>query len=263
MRLDDVHEFFRTFYHPLNASLTLAGDIATEAAFALADRYFGEIPAGAAPERVAASASVPAERRLVLEDRVELPRLYMAWHSPAMFAADDAEMDFAADLLANGKSSRLYRSLVYESRLALDVSAFQSSRELSGFFMLMATAAPGRSLTEIAAYIDREIQSLVESGPTADEMERAEAQAESHFIYRLQTVGGFGGKSDQLNAYNVFKHDPAYFGDDLERYRRATADTVRTAARRYLRLDERVTLSVVPPGEGAQALAGSETVSVS
>src|SRR5688572_985660 len=145
MQLDDVHDFFRTFYHPLNASLTLAGDITTEAAFVLAERYFGEIPAGTAPGSVSASASVSGERRLVFEDRVEMPRLYMAWHSPAMFGPDDAEMDLAADLLANGKSSRLYRSAVYESRLALDVSAFQSSRELSGFFLLMATAAPGKS----------------------------------------------------------------------------------------------------------------------
>ena len=146
MEFEDVREFFRTYYHPANASLVLAGDIDTERAFDLAEHYFGEIPSGVRPAPVRASASLTSERRLVHEDRVELPRLYMAWHSPAMFAPDDAEMDLVADLLANGKTSRLYRTLVYEKRFALDVSAAQHSRELSGLFLLAVTAAPGRSL---------------------------------------------------------------------------------------------------------------------
>ena len=167
----------------------------------------------------------------MLEDRVELPRIYMAWHSPAMFADGDAEMDLVADLLANGKTSRLYRTLVYEQRLAVDVSASQSSRELGSFCLLAATAAPGRSLAEIAAVIDTEIQQLVPHGPTEAEMERAVAQAEAHFVYRLQTVGGFGGKSDQLNAYNVLRGDPGFFAEDLERYRTASRQGVRERGR--------------------------------
>ena len=118
MRLEDVQAFFRTYYHPANASLVLAGDVDTGRAFDLAERYFGEIPTGAKPRAVTAAASLDRERRLVLEDRVELARVYLAWHSPAMFARHDAEMDLAADLLANGKTSRLYRSLVYERRIA-------------------------------------------------------------------------------------------------------------------------------------------------
>ena len=263
MQFEDVREFFRTYYHPANASLVLAGDIETNRAFDLAARYFGEIPTGVKPGPVTASAALTREYRLLLEDRVELPRLYVAWHSPAMFAPDDAEMDLAGDLLANGKTSRLYRSLVYEQRLAVDVSGYQSSRELGGFFLLVATAAPGRTLSEIAAEIERTIQSVIDHGPTADEMERAEAQAEAHFLYRLQTVGGFGGKSDQLNAYNVLCGNPGYFAEDLERYRAATAESVRAAAGRYLRFDARVALSIVPRGQGALALPGSELVSVS
>jgi zinc protease len=263
MQLDDVQEFFRTYYHPANASLVLAGDIDTTRAFDLAARYFGEIPTGIRPPAVTATASLPREHRLLLEDRVELPRLYMAWHSPAMFGFRDAEMDLIGDLLANGKTSRLYQSLVYDQRIAVDVSGYQSSRELGGFFLLVATAAPGRSLSDIAAEIDRTIQKLVEDGPTADEMERAEAQAEAHFLYRLQTVGGFGGKSDQLNAYNVLRGTPGYFADDLARYQAATAETVRATAREYLRVDGRVVLSVVPRGQEALALPGSEPVSVS
>ena len=263
MQLDEVQAFFRTYYHPANASLALAGDIGTDEAVALAERYFGGLPPGVEPERVAAHASLAREVRLVMEDRVELPRIYMAWHSPAMFAEGDAEMDLLADLLANGKTSRLYRTLVYGRRIALDVSAFQNSRELGSFFLLVATAAPGAALADIAAAIDQELALLVDKGPTEAEMERAEASAESHFMFRLQTVGGFGGKSDQLNAYNVFRNDPGFFARDLARYREASAASVREAAERHLRFDARVALSVVPRGQDAAALAGSSPVSVS
>jgi len=263
MQLEEVQEFFRTYYHPSNASLSLAGDIGTDEALNLAEAYFGGIPAGKRPQRVRAQATLAREMRLLLEDRVELPRLYLAWHSPAMFAEGDAEMDLLSDLLANGKTSRLYRTLVYERRIALDVSAYQNSRELGSFFMLVATAAPGQSLTDIGAAIDATLAEVIEKGPTSAEMERAAAQAEAHFMYRLQTVGGFGGKSDQLNAYNVFRDDPGFFAHDLARYRNATADSVREAAARYLPFDARVALSVVPRGRAAAALAGSEPVAVS
>jgi len=263
MRLEDVQAFFRTYYHPSNASLTLAGDIETDRAFDLAERYFGDLPGGSRPEPVRASAELRHEVRLLLEDRVEMPRLYMAWLSPAMYAEGDAEMDLVGDLLANGKTSRLYRTLVYERRVALDVSAYQSSRELGGFFLLVATAAPGQSLAEIEPLIGIELQALIESGPSESEMERARAQVEAHFIYRLQTVGGFGGKSDQLNAYNVMRADPGFFDKDLARYRDATAETVRETARRILGFDRRVLLSVVPRGQQHLALPGAESVLVS
>jgi zinc protease len=263
MQLDDVQEFFRTYYHPANASLVLAGDVQTARAFELAAAYFGEIPAGARPKPVTASARLDEERRIVIEDRVELPRLYLAWHSPAMFAEGDAEMDLAGDLLANGKTSRLYQTLVYDLRIALDVSAYQSSREAGSFFMLVATAAPGRSLGELASRIDEELRRLAGEGPDADEMERAVAQAEAQFMYRLQTVGGFGGKSDQLNAYNVLRGDPAFFTQDLNRYRQATAASIQAAAREYLPVGRRVTLSVVPREQHALAVEGSRAVRVS
>jgi zinc protease len=263
MQFEDVQEFFRTYYHPANASLVLAGDVETERAFDLAEAYFGEIPTGVRPSRLSNGAALSSERRLILEDRVELPRIYMAWHSPAMFAKSDAEMDLLGDLLANGKTSRLYKLLVYDMRIALDVSGYQSSRELGSFFMLMATAAPGHSLAEIAERIDGELRRLFEDGPSADEMERSIAQAEAHFMYRLQTVGGFGGKSDQLNAYNVLKGTPGFFAADLDRYRSATRASVQEAAGRYLQMDRRVVLSVIPRGQHELALEGSTVVSAS
>ena len=262
MRLGEVQEFFRTYYHPANASLALAGAIETPKALELVERYFGDLPAGPRPAPVTASAALTREYRLLLEDRVELPRVYMAWHSPPMFAGDDAEMDLLSDLLANGKTSRLYRTLVYERRIAVDVSAHQSSRELGSFFLVAATAAPGQSLSDIAAAIDGELQVVIDQGPSVADMQRAEAQIEAQFLYRLQTVGGFGGKSDQLNAYNVFCGDPAFFSRDVARYRTATQETVQAAAARLLRFDARVILSVVPPGRQELALAGSEPISV-
>ena len=263
--LDDVRAFFQTYYHPGNASLAIAGDIPAAAAFRLADDHFGSLAAAVSPPPVDAPTVPPRARetRLLLEDRIELPRIYMAWHSPELFGADDAELDLVADVLAGGKTSRLYRALVYEQRIATEVAASQNSRELSGYFQVVATAAPGRTLVELDAAISAEMERLAAEGPTAAEMERGIAQAEVHFISRLQTVGGFGGKSDQLNAYNVFLGDAGYFDRDLARYRNATARDLTRATRAWLGFDRRVVLSVVPQGRDGLALDGSRAVSVS
>ena len=263
--LDDVRAFFQTYYHPANASLAIAGDVDADTALAMAEDYFGPLPAGTKPGPVEPVAPLPrlVEKRLVHEDRIELPRLYVAWHSPTLFGADDAELDLVADVLAGGKTSRLYRTLVYEQRIATEVSAAQNSRELSGFFQVVATAAPGHTLAELDAAITSEIARLCADGPTTAEMERGIAQAEAHFISRLQTVGGFGGKSDQLNAYNMFLGDAGYFDKDLARYRNATAAGLTRVARQWLPHASRVALSVVPLGRGDLALTGSSPVSVS
>ena len=263
--IDDVKAFFQRYYHPANASLTLAGDIDVEMGILLADEYFSEVPAGEKPAPVSVTAPQPPAEdvKLVLEDRVELPRLYMAWHSPALFGEADAELDLVAEVLASGKTSRLYRALVYEQRIATEIAASQNSRELGSFFQIVATAAPGRTLAEVERAILKEIATLLDRGPTEVELERCLAQAEAHFLFRLQTVGGFGGKSDQLNAYNVFLGDPGYFARDLERYRNATPERMRAAAIRYLQPAARVVLSVVPRGRVALALTGSRPVAVS
>jgi zinc protease len=263
--IDDVRTFFRTYYHPGNASIAIAGDIDPDDAMRLADHYFGEIPGGSRPPKVDIEmpGPMPAEVRLLLEDRVELPRLYLAWHTPALFADGDAEMDLMSDVLTHGKTSRLYRSLVYDTRIATEVAASQNSREMSSFFQVVATAAPGRTLTELDQQITAEIDRLASTAPNPDEMERALAQCEALFVHRLQTVGGFGGKSDQLNAYNTFLNDPGGFARDLARYRHADAEAIRGAAARYLGQARRVALSVVPHGRRDLALSGSGPVTVS
>jgi len=263
--IDDVRAFFQRYYHPRNASLALAGDIDADRGLELAEHYFGEIAAGVEPDRVAVPPAPPPKHdvMMVLEDRVELPRLYLAWHSPALFADGDAELDLVAEVLSSGKTSRLYRALVYEQRIATEVAASQNSREAGSFFQIVATAAPGRTLAEVERAIAKEMSRLLERGPTDNELERCRAQAEAHFLFRLQTVGGFGGKSDQLNAYNTFLGDPGYFTRDLERYRAATPALLRQAAAAYLKPSGRVMLSVVPRGRLALALAGSQPATVS
>ena len=261
-KLDEVHAFFQRYYHPANASISVAGDVDPDDALTLVDRYFGDIPPGERVPRVQASAELRGETRIMFEDRVELPRLYIAWLTPAMFAAEDAELDLANDLLANGKTSRLYKRLVFDERIATDVSASQNSREMAGYTQIAATAAPGHSLGELEDVILEEVARLVASGPTADEMERGRVQAEAQFIYRLQTIGGFGGKSDQLNAYNVFLGDPSYFERDLERYRAVTAASMQSAVKRYFDPGARVTLSIVPRGRAQLAAANSAAVTV-
>ncbi len=261
-KLDEVHAFFQRYYHPANASIAIAGDVAPDEALRLVDRYFGDIPPGEVVPPVQAHAELIGDTRIMFEDRVELPRLYVAWLTPAMFAPDDAELDLANDLLANGKTSRLYKRLVFDERIATDVSASQNSREMAGYTQIAATAAPGQALGELEAVILEEVARLVTSGPTVDEMERGRVQAEAQFIYRLQTVGGFGGKSDQLNAYNVFLDDPSYFEHDLERYRSVTATSMQSAVKRYLDPRARVTLSIVPRGRGTLAAPNSQLVTV-
>jgi zinc protease len=263
VQLDEVHAFFRRYYHPRNASIALAGDIDSEEALAMVDRYFGDIDSGETVDPVRATATLARDVRIQFEDRVELPRLYVAWLTPAMFADGDAELDLATDLLANGKTSRLYRRLVFEERIATDVSASQNSREMAGYAQLTATAAPGHTLAELERAIFEEIARLAADGPTDDEIERGRVQAEAQFMFRLQTVGGFGGKSDQLNAYNIFLDDPAYFARDLARYQVVSKSSLRDTAARYLDPSRRVTLSIVPHGRTALAAPDSELAVVS
>jgi zinc protease len=260
---EDVREFFKTYYHPANASLVVAGDVDTDDAIERVRQHFDEIPPGPKPAPLDSTAEITAERRLLLEDRVELPRLYLSWHSPAMFTDGDAEMDLLSDLFANGKVSRLYKALVYDRRIASEVMAFQNSRELAGFWQVLATAAPGHSLVELHQAIDEELARLSEDGPTEDEMRRGHAQIEAQFVYRLQTLGGFGGKADQLNAYSVFVDDPGYFERDLARYAGVTQQDLHRAVRKYLRTDNRVVVSVVPKGKLSLALPDSTPAVVS
>jgi zinc protease len=254
--IDDVRGFFQRYYHPANASLVIAGDISTAAAFAAAQELFGAIPAGPRVEPVQPTPVEARAQDVVLHDRVDLARLYMAWPTPPLFAHGDAEMDLAGDLLANGRTSRLYRRLVHDRRVATELAASQSSRELVSTFQVVATAAPGESLSTLRAAIVEEIDRLRQSGPDEADLARGRAQAEAAFVYRVQSLGGSGGKADQLNAYNVYQGRPDGFDADLSRYLDATPERVRESVARWIDPDRATVLSVLP-GERESQPAGA------
>ncbi|MBA3440073.1 MAG: insulinase family protein [Pyrinomonadaceae bacterium] len=244
--LEDVKDFFRRFYTPNNASLSVAGDFDPTDVRRLIEKYFGSIKPG--PELQPVNAPRPRldkEIRQTMEDSVALPRVYMTWHAVPQYTTDDAGLDMLSIVLASGKSSRLYKSLVYERQIAQDAVAFNQSGEIAGVFQMYATAKPGKTLAELEAAISEDIARIKAEPPTREEMERGYNSIESAFIYSLQTVGGFGGKSDQLNQYAVYLNKPGYFEEDLARYRRVTAADVQQAANEYL-TDKRFVLTVTP-----------------
>jgi zinc protease len=240
--------------------VAVVGDVGTAEAVDLVTELFGEIPTGPAVPPVVPAAVAARPGRILLEDRVPLARLYLAWPSPALFADGDAELDLASDILAGGRTSRLYHRLVHERRVATELASAQTSRELGGLFQILATAAPGHTLEDLERAIHEELGQLIADGPTDDEMTRGRAQAEAAFVYRLESLGGFGGKADQLNAYNTYKGTPDWFAADLERYQSATAAGVQAHVRQWLDPAGALALSVVPAGETERALPGSEPV---
>jgi zinc protease len=258
--LEDVRSFFKRYYHPANASLVIAGDVDTPDALRRVERFFAEIPAGDPVDRLTPPDVMPAGRRMVMEDRVELARLYLAWPSPPLFADDDAALDLAADLIGNGRTSRLYKRLIYDRRIAVELAAGQTSRQLGGTFQIIASAAPGRSLEELETAIHEEIAAFASEGPTPEEIERGRAQAETAFVYRIQPLGGFGGRADQLNAYLTYLGAPDSFQRDLARYIDVSADDLKAAVGRWLSRDRVTTLAVVPQGTASGALADAEFV---
>jgi len=248
--MEDVKDFFRRFYVPNNASLVIAGDFDPEAARRLVEKHFGSIPRGPEVKTVAAAQpKIEREIRLREEDRVSLPRVYMTWHTVPQFTPDDFSLDILASVLADGKGSRLYKTLVYDRQIAQDISAFHPSRELAGQFQVVATAKPGKTLEELETAINEELAKIKSQPPTAEEMERAYNERESSFIYGLQTVLG---KADQINQYNTFLGKPAYFQEHLTNYRRVSSADVQRAASQYL-TDKRLVLAVMPRGQDKKA----------
>jgi zinc protease len=251
----DVVDFFRKWYGPANASLVVAGDVNAREVRAEVEKWFGEIPRSEPVEPLAPQPVVlKAEKRLVLEDRVQLPRLYLAWVTPPAFSPGDAALDAVAGILADGKNSRLYRRLVYDLQVAQDVNAFQGSNALASTFLVIVTARAGHTLEEIRKLVDEEIARLQAEAPSAREVTRFQNKTEAGFFDRLERVGGFGGKADQLNAYYTATGDPDYFEEDLARYRALAPSDVQAAAVSFL-CPGRVVVSVVPEGKKDLAVA--------
>jgi zinc protease len=254
--LDDVKGFFRRYYVPNNASLVVSGDFDPSEARRYVEKYFGPIPKGGDITRPQPPLPhLDREIREQMDDRVQLPRIYMVWHSVPQFSKDEAALDTLSAILGGGKSSRLYKALLYDKQLAQQASSFDATSEIAGLFQIIATAKPGHTLEEIQQVIDEEIAKLKTTPPTPEEMERVYNAREAGFIYGLQTVGGFGGKDDQLNNYATFLGNPGFFEQDLARYRKVTAADVQRVASQYL-TDKRYILSVVPRQAGPTSAAG-------
>jgi zinc protease len=244
--MEDVQSFFRTYYAPNNASLSIVGDFDPDQAKQWVAQYFGPIPVGGSIERPQPEpVRLEAEKRLLLEDRVQLPRLYVAWHSPPLFREGDAEMDVLANVLAGGKNSRLHRRLVYEEQLAQWVSASQFSRPMGGQFGITVQARPGVELSRIQRIVDEEVERLKSEPPTDREVQRARNNIESGYVQGMQSVLG---RADQLNSYYIYTGNPGYVDEDLARYQGVTPQSVQQAVRQYL-TEGRVVLSVVPQGQ--------------
>jgi zinc protease len=243
----DVVEFFKKYYAPNNASLVIAGDIDFDRTRALVEKWFGEIPRGVAVEPIAPpSAILTGVQKKTLTDKVSLPRLYLGWLTPRFYAPGDSALDVVSSVLAGGKNSRLYKRLVYDMQIAQDVSAFQQSGAIGSSFLIVVTARRGHSAAELQTAIDEEIEKLRRESPNAREVQRAVNQIEASFYRRMERIGGFGGKADQLNAYAFAGGSPDFFAEDLARYTSLSPDDIRSAAARWLPADRRVELVVEP-----------------
>jgi zinc protease len=243
----DVVDFFKRYYAPNNASLVIAGDIDFDRTRQLVEKWFTDLPGGTFVEPVAPPASLLTEvKRQTITDQVSLPRLYLGWLTPRIYAPGDAALDVASSVLAGGKNSRLYKRLVYEEQMAQDVSAFQSSGALGSSFMVIATARRGRTVEEMQKAIDEEMERLRREPPDAREVQRALNQVEASFYRRMERVGGFSGKADQLNAYYFAGGGPDFFAEDLARYTALTPADVQAAMAEWLPRDRRVELVVQP-----------------
>lgn len=248
--LEDVSDFFRMYYIPNNASLSISGDINPEQTKEWVEKYFGSIPPGKPIDRTdVETIQMDGIIRKTAKDNVSVPKMFYGWHSPGLYQPGDAEMDHLANILTSGKTSRLYKKLVYELQIAQDIQAFQWSREIASTFHIMVTAREGHTLEEIETVLDLELEKIIRMGVNRVELELSKTQWEARFIRGLEQIGGFGGKADALNGYNTFLGDPGMFNWDLNRYKNVTTKDMKTAIQKYLNMDKRSILKIVPSAE--------------
>ena len=233
--LGDVKEWFKTYYGPANAVLVVAGDVNAQDIKQRVERYFGDIPSGPPIiKHQAWIAKMTGEHRQVMQDRVPQARLFKAWNVPEYGHPDQTYLSMAFDILGSGKTSRLYKRLVYKDRIASDVSAFMDDREIASQLLLMTTAQPGGDLAAVERVQDEELRRFIASGPTADELNRIKTQRRASFIRGIERIGGFGGKSDILARGMVFRGNPEAYKLIQKDVANATADDLRSAMRRWM-----------------------------
>lgn len=233
--LNDVHEWFKTYYGAANAVISIAGDIDTKVALEKVKQYFGDVPSG---PPVAKHKAFVAKRtgtiRQTVEDRVPQARIYKVWNVAPWGTTCADYLDLVSDVLASGKTSRLYKRLVYDDQIATDVAAYIDKREIAGLFYIQATAKPGEDLKKVEKALDEELKKFLETGPTEAELKRVKTQFLSNFVRGIERIGGFGGKSDILATNEVFGGSPDYYKTMLKHVNEATAQNLLDTAKRWL-----------------------------
>ncbi|MDP6662507.1 MAG: pitrilysin family protein [SAR202 cluster bacterium] len=251
--LDDIKAFFQKFYSPSNASLAIVGDFDAARVRDRVEKYFGEIPSAPAVDRIGRmDSNLRGQASLTTHDRVQLPRLYLVWPTGPIFDNDQAPLDLMASILGDGKSSRLYRTLVYDRQIAREVRVEHYAQEIAGEFSIQVTANPGHSLEEIEAVIAEELDRLRSAPPTDEELQRARTRIETSHVMQLERFGGFGGRADQLNYYNTLRGDPDAINTDVQRYLDVSVEDIHKATSI---LGENQVRLVVNPEEAREAAA--------
>jgi zinc protease len=241
----DVADFFKKYYVPNNATMVIAGDVKLDEVKKLVKKYFGWIPKGATPARPKYKAPAPITKEIVVDttDDVQVPRVYLSWRGPAHFTREQPALDMASEILAGGKSSRLYKRLVYDEKIAQDVAAFFNAETLGGEFRIVATAKPGTDPQRLITEISEEVAKLAAAPPDAKELERAQNSHEASFLNGLEPTLQ---RAIQLAEYDVFAKDPDYFAKDLARYRAVKPAQIKAAVGKYLKPTARVVLTIRP-----------------
>jgi len=256
--MNDVQEWFKTYYGPSNVVVVIAGDVDAKTAKEKVEKYYGNIPAGppVGHQQVWVAKMTGTHRQLV-QDRVPQARIYKVWNIPQYGNADSVYLDLVSDVLSQGKSSRLYKRLVYDDQIATSANAYVDLREIAGQFGVEATAKPGQGLAQVEKELDEELARFLKDGPTAEELQRVKAQYEAHFIHGIERIGGFGGKSDRLAQSEVFMGSPDGYKTVLKQAREATAEDLKAAANRWLN-DGVYILEVLPFPDYKTAGAGAD-----
>ncbi len=270
--IEDVRAFFRKYYVPNNATLVLSGDFDPKKALALVEKYFGPIPRGPVvtrpypnpSPRAAGAATLPAPRaagattvvshpgeaRIEVEAGVELPRVYVSWPTPPIFTQADGELDLVSHVLSGGKTSRLYKRLVYDLQIAQSVSASQASMELASVFEIVATAKPGHTAEELLKVIDEELGKLRSGGVTDGELGRARTSILADSVFEIERSSA---RANRINSYNHYVGDPSWLQKDMARTTSATTESVASTARTWLKEKDRVVTLVTPKKDAPMA----------
>src|SRR5579863_3262149 len=233
--MDDVKEWFKTYYGPSNVTIVLAGDIDVKTAREKVEKYFGNIPPGPpVAHQEVWIAKMTGTHRQIVQDRVPQARIYKVWNVPQYGSADADYLDMVSDVLSEGKTSRFYKRLVYDDQIATDANAFVDLGEIGGQFYVQATARPGQDLARVEKELDEELARFLKDGPTAEELQRVKTQYSANFIRGIERIGGFGGKSDRLAQNQVYLGSPDAYKISLKRAQEATAEDLKSAANRWL-----------------------------